>query len=51
MMIESKLKKPGTLVKFRGRRCVVQPSQDPELILLKPLGGSDEKPLLFLNRF
>lgn len=42
-MIESKLKKPGTLVKFRGRRCVVQPSQDPELILLKPLGGSDEE--------
>jgi SNF2 family DNA or RNA helicase len=42
-MVDSKLKKPGTLVKFRGRRCVVQPSEDKELILLKPLGGSDEE--------
>jgi SNF2 family DNA or RNA helicase len=42
-MINSNLKKPGTLVKFRGRRCVVQPSTDSELILLKPLGGSDEE--------
>ena len=42
-MVNSNLKKPGTLVKFRGRRCVVQPSTDSELILLKPLGGSDEE--------
>jgi superfamily II DNA or RNA helicase len=42
-MINQKLKQPGTLVKFRGRRCVVQPSNDAELILLKPLGGSDEE--------
>lgn len=42
-MVDAKLKKPGTLVKFRGRRCVVQPSTDSELILLKPLGGSDEE--------
>jgi SNF2 family DNA or RNA helicase len=42
-MIDSKLKKPGTLVKFRGRRCVVQPSQDSDLILLKPLGGTDDE--------
>lgn len=42
-MIDSKLKKAGTLVKFRGRRCVVQPSQDSELILLKPLGGSEDE--------
>jgi SNF2 family DNA or RNA helicase len=42
-MIESKLKKPGKLVKFRGRRCVVQPSSDNEIILLKPLGGSDDE--------
>ena len=42
-MIDSKLKKPGKLVKFRGRRCVVQPSTDSELILLKPLGGSDDE--------
>lgn len=42
-MIDSKLKKPGKLVKFRGRRCVVQPSADSEIILLKPLGGSDDE--------
>jgi superfamily II DNA or RNA helicase len=42
-MIESKLKKPGKLVKFRGRRCVVQPSPYNEIILLKPLGGSDDE--------
>ncbi len=42
-MIDSKLKKPGKLVKFRGRRCVVQPSADNEIIMLKPLGGSDDE--------
>jgi superfamily II DNA or RNA helicase len=42
-MVDSKLKKPGKLVKFRGRRCVVQPSADNEIILLKPLGGSDDE--------
>jgi len=42
-MIVSKLKKPGKLVKFRGRRCVVQPSSDNEIVLLKPLGGSDDE--------
>ncbi len=42
-MIDSKLKKPGKLVRFRGRRCVVQPSSDNEIILLKPLGGSDDE--------
>lgn len=42
-MIDSKLKKPGKLVKFRGRRCVVQPSSDSEIILLKPLGGTDDE--------
>jgi len=42
-MIDSKLKKPGKLVKFRGRRCVVQPSSDNEIIMLKPLGGSDDE--------
>ncbi|MEZ4827943.1 MAG: helicase-related protein [Bacteroidia bacterium] len=42
-MIDSKLKKPGKLVKFRGRRCVVQPSSDNEIILLKPLGGADDE--------
>jgi hypothetical protein len=42
-MINSKLKSPGKLVKFRGRRCVVQPSADNDLIMLKPLGGSDDE--------
>ena len=42
-MVDSKFKKPGTLVKFRGRRCVVQPSSDSDLIVLKPLGGSDSE--------
>lgn len=42
-MIDSKLKKPGKLVRFRGRRCVVQPSPDPEIITLKPLGSSDDE--------
>ncbi len=42
-MIDNKFKKPGKLVKFRGRRCVVQPSSDNEIILLKPLGGSDDE--------
>ncbi len=45
-MIDSKLKKPGKLVKFRGRRCVVQPSSDNEIVLLKPLGGSDDEMIL-----
>lgn len=45
MIIEDKLRKPGKLVKFRGRRCVVQPSpeNDKEIILLKPLGGADDE--------
>ena len=42
-MVNSKLKKAGRLVKFRGRRCVVQPSSDSELIILKPLGGTDDE--------
>jgi len=42
-MIDSKLKKPGKLVKFRGRRCVVQPSTDSDIVHLKPLGGSDDE--------
>ncbi len=42
-MIASKFKNPGKLVKFRGRRCVVQPSSDNEIVLLKPLGGSDDE--------
>jgi superfamily II DNA or RNA helicase len=42
-MIDSLLKKPGKLVKFRGRRCVVQPSLDNDIILLKPLGSVESE--------
>jgi len=41
--IAQELKKPGQLVKFRGRRCVVQSSTDDGVILLKPLGASDDE--------
>lgn len=34
---------PGNLVTYLDRPWVVLPSNDPELILLKPLGGSDEE--------
>lgn len=43
MTVNEKFKKPGKLVKFRGRRCVVQPSSDREIILLKPMGCSDDE--------
>lgn len=35
--------KPGSLVTFRNRPWVVLPSEDNVLLLLKPLGGSDEE--------
>lgn len=44
--------KPGKLVTFRERDWIVLPSEDPEILMLKPLGGSDDeitgvfKPLL-----
>lgn len=31
---------PGSLVKYREREWVVMPSDDPDLILLRPIGGS-----------
>ncbi len=34
---------PGRLVALRGRDWVVQPCADPELLLLKPLGGSEDE--------
>ena len=34
---------PGTLVNARNRDWIVQPSEDPDLLLLKPLGGSEEE--------
>ena len=35
--------KPGALVKARNRDWVVLPSNDEKLVLLKPLGGSEEE--------
>ncbi|MEQ9186977.1 MAG: helicase-related protein [Cryomorphaceae bacterium] len=35
--------KPGTLVRFRSRDWMVLPSNDPDLMIVKPLGGSDEE--------
>lgn len=34
---------PGQLVKFRGREWVVMPSTDKDLVLLKPLSGSEDE--------
>lgn len=34
---------PGTLIKTRGREWVVQPSDDENLLRIKPLGGSEEE--------
>ncbi len=34
---------PGKLVTLRGREWVVLPSEDPDLLVVKPLGGSDDE--------
>lgn len=34
---------PGTLVNVRNRDWVVQPSNDKDLLVIKPLGGTDEE--------
>ena len=34
---------PGRLVRFRDREWMVLPSEDPDLLVLKPLGGADEE--------
>jgi len=34
---------PGKLVSLRGRDWIVLPSDDPDLLVIKPLGGSDEE--------
>lgn len=34
---------PGKLVKLRGRDWIVLPSDDPDLLVVKPLGGSDDE--------
>ncbi len=37
------LLQPGKLVSLRGREWIVLPSADNELLIVKPLGGSDEE--------
>ncbi|NVK64979.1 MAG: DEAD/DEAH box helicase [Flavobacteriales bacterium] len=39
----SKEHKPGTLVNYRGRDWIVMPSDDAEILNIKPLGGSDHE--------
>jgi len=39
----SKEHKPGTLVNYRGRDWIVMPSDDKEVLNIKPLGGSDNE--------
>ena len=34
---------PGKLVSLRGRDWIVLPSEDPDLLVVKPLGGSDDE--------
>ena len=34
---------PGKLVSLRGREWIVLPSEDPDLLVVKPLGGSDDE--------
>jgi hypothetical protein len=34
---------PGKLISLRGREWIVLPSADDELLLVKPLGGSDDE--------
>lgn len=34
---------PGKLVRLRGRDWIVLPSDDPDLLVVKPLGGSDDE--------
>ena len=48
--------KPGTLVRVRNRDWVVQPSNNEEVLRIKPLGGTEDeitgifKPLITLNQ-
>lgn len=35
--------RPGKLVTLRGRDWIVLPSEDPDLLIVKPLGGSDDE--------
>src|SRR5574344_1074515 len=42
MSTEVEQYKPGTLVTVRNREWVVQPSENPKWLTLRPLGGSDK---------
>lgn len=39
----SKEHKPGTLINYRGRDWIVMPSDDVDVLNIKPLGGSDHE--------
>lgn len=39
----SKEHKPGTLINYRGRDWIVMPSDDMDVLNIKPLGGSDHE--------
>lgn len=41
--MSNKFDTPGNLIRFRDRDWMVLPSDDEEVLLIKPLGGSDEE--------
>ena len=42
-MISNATYKPGTLIKYRNRDWMVLPSDDDEILSIRPLGGSEEE--------
>ena len=42
-MISNQTYKPGTLIKYRSRDWMVLPSDDTEILRIRPLGGSEEE--------
>ena len=42
-MSTATLNQPGTLVRYRNRDWMVLPSDDSEILRIKPLGGSEEE--------
>ena len=42
-MSSTTINKPGSMVKYRDREWIVLPSEDEDLMMLKPLGGPDEE--------
>ncbi len=37
------INKPGSMIKYRDRKWIVLPSDDSDILMIKPLGGSDEE--------